>query len=93
MSALNKIQTLSAEKEAHEGFLLMRARQQQEERLQFRKAWRRRRSGEELSVQSGVDEVEKGSANGFGKLRLLQRYGSFVSSLPMAESAVVACRG
>lgn len=92
MTAVPKIQTLSEEKEAHEGFLLMRNREQQEERYQFRKAWRQRRSGEE-SLQNRSVEGEKSSANGFGKLRLLQRYGPFVSNLPMTESTVVACRG
>lgn len=92
MTALKKIQILNDEKDAHEGFLLMRARQQQEERYQFRKAWRRRRSGEDW-VQNRVDDGKKGSANGFGKLRLLQRYGSVVSNLSMTESTVVACRG
>ncbi|KAJ5174599.1 uncharacterized protein N7482_000476 [Penicillium canariense] len=38
-----KIEALSEEKAAHEGFMLMRTRQQEEERHQFRKAWKRRR--------------------------------------------------
>lgn len=39
----NQIQSLSDEKETHEEFMSLRRKQQQDERQQFRKAWKRRR--------------------------------------------------
>ncbi|KAJ5735313.1 uncharacterized protein N7483_000438, partial [Penicillium malachiteum] len=44
---ISYVQDLSEEKEAHESFMSMRMRQQEDERSQFRKAWKRRRSLEE----------------------------------------------
>jgi hypothetical protein len=85
-----KIQTLSEEKEAHEDFMLMRMRQQDEERNQFRKSWKRRRSVEEQ--KQDVSSVKSG-ATGLNKFPRLPRYGYSVSSLATTVTTAVACRG
>lgn len=69
----SKIQTLSKEKAAHEGFMLMRTRQQEEEQHQFRKAWKRRRSLETTMVTNEDCEMTKSDTNRFIKLRRLQK--------------------
>ncbi|KAJ5574100.1 uncharacterized protein N7459_008527 [Penicillium hispanicum] len=91
----SKIEALSEEKKAHEGFKLMRMRQQEEERSQFRKAWKRRRSVE--NVENPVrhkqnDSMKRKTADGLSKLRRLQRYGSMAPSLAVTESKVLTCR-
>ncbi|KAJ5888582.1 hypothetical protein N7495_008623 [Penicillium taxi] len=82
---LDHIQILNAEKEAREGFLLLRTKQQDEERSQFRKAWRRRRSVENAINQKLMQKEEqkpkptqKGKQNGLDKLGRLQRYDLLV---------------
>lgn len=71
----------------------MRRKQQEDEREQFRKAWRRRRTEEESEVlyqdngANKMNEVDKK-----GKSRLLQRYASFKSNIAVTESGVVVCR-
>ena len=88
-----KIEKLSEEKEAHEEFMLMRMRQQEEERNQFRKSWKRRRSVESaLEEERGVSPV-RSSATGLNKLRRLPQYRNLASNLAATESTAVACRG
>ncbi|KAF3387015.1 hypothetical protein F1880_000261 [Penicillium rolfsii] len=89
------IQTLSEEKAAHEGFMLMRTRQQEEERNQFRKAWKRRRSLESaMTTKAESDAMTRSDAtNRFIKLPRLQWPGQFAPVLATAESTVVACHG
>jgi hypothetical protein len=87
---LVQVQALSEEKEAHEGFLSMRHRQQDEEQHQFRKAWRRRRSssGDEETQQSAIE-----TANRLGRLRRLPRYGYSGQRLGMTGSTALAVEG
>lgn len=87
-----KIQTLSEEKAAHEGFMLMRTRQQEDERNQFRKAWKRRRSLETAMSTKDSHVVTRSNNNKFMKLRRLQRYGQWASTLT-TEGTVLTCRG
>lgn len=70
--------------------MMMRSRQQEEERCQFRKACRRRATAE-TQKQSG--NAVKGNANEPYKLGRLQRYGYLASSPAATESTAVACRG
>ncbi len=89
-----KIQTLSEEKAAHEGFMLMRTRQQEDERNQFRKAWKRRRSLETaMSAKESHVVTRSDNNNRFMKLRRLQRYGQWASTLATAEGTALACQG
>ncbi|KAJ6021719.1 hypothetical protein N7540_007223 [Penicillium herquei] len=69
------IQDLSEEKEAHEGFMSMRMRQQEDERSQFRKAWKRRRSLEESLAlkERQLSLTVKSSPNGNG-LPIIRRF-------------------
>lgn len=85
-----QVQALSEEKEAHNGFLSMRHRQQDDEQHQFRKAWKRRRSS------SGDDEVQQSAietANRLGRLRRLQRYSYSGQRLGATGSTVLAVEG
>ncbi|KAJ5135237.1 uncharacterized protein N7515_004515 [Penicillium bovifimosum] len=87
---LSYVQALSEEKEAHEGFLSMRHRQQDEEQYQFRKAWKRRRSSstDDEAQQSAVE-----TGNRLGRLRpRLPRYGSG-QRLGVTGSTAVAVEG
>ncbi|KAJ5105954.1 hypothetical protein NUU61_003301 [Penicillium alfredii] len=88
---LTYIEALTDEKEAHDDFLLQRSRQQEEERNQFRKAWKRRRSVEK-QVQRHKDAPVKVRVTGLGRLRRLQRY-SYLGPMATTGSAAVACRG
>lgn len=90
---ITKIQTLSEEKAAHEGFMLMRTRQQEEERYQFRKAWKRRRSLETAITTKENYAVTRSDTNRFTKLRLFQRYGQCASTLATAEGTALTCQG
>lgn len=91
---VTKIQTLSEEKAAHEGFMLMRTRQQEDERYQFRKAWKRRRSLETtMSTKESYAVARSRNTNRFMKLRRLQRYGQCASTLATAEGTALACQG
>ncbi|KAB8259158.1 hypothetical protein BDV32DRAFT_150686 [Aspergillus pseudonomiae] len=51
---LSYIEALTEEKEAHEEFLVHRAKQQDDEQQHFRKAWNRRRSSEEQPVDANA---------------------------------------
>ncbi|KAE8318448.1 hypothetical protein BDV39DRAFT_168977 [Aspergillus sergii] len=51
---LSHIEALMEEKEAHEEFLVHRAKQQDDEQQHFRKAWNRRRSSEEQPVDANA---------------------------------------
>ncbi|KAJ6096289.1 hypothetical protein N7486_007035 [Penicillium sp. IBT 16267x] len=89
---LSYIQVLREEKEAHEGFMLMRLKQQDQERNQFRKVWKRRRS-----IESAIEEKEtqitvtvKGNINGLQKLRRLQL--AYLSPSLATKSPAVACQ-
>ncbi|KAE8149745.1 hypothetical protein BDV25DRAFT_140527 [Aspergillus avenaceus] len=59
---LTCIEALAEEKEAHEEFLLNRAKQQDDEQQHFRKAWNRRRSSDE-QLQN------RSPSRGLGRLR------------------------
>ncbi|KAJ5749246.1 uncharacterized protein N7511_010942 [Penicillium nucicola] len=86
---LTCVQALSEEKESHVDFLSLRHKQQDEEQVQFRKAWKRRRSS------SGDEEVQKNATENFnrsGKLRRLQRYGYLGPRLGTTGSTPVAVR-
>lgn len=72
--------------------MLMRLKQQDDERNQFRKVWKRRRS-----LESAIEEKEKqitatmkGNINGLQKLRRLQ-LGALSPSL-VAKSPAVTCQ-
>ena len=93
LATKSQIQTLSEEKAAHEGFMLMRTRQQEDERHQFRKAWKRRRSMETAMTTIEDCKVTKSDTNRFIKLRRLQKYGQLTSTLATAESPALACQG
>ncbi|KAJ5792722.1 uncharacterized protein N7503_008700 [Penicillium pulvis] len=89
---LSYIQVLREEKEAHEGFMLMRLKQQEDERNQFRKVWKRRRS-----IESAIEEKEKqitmtvkGNNNGLQKLRRLQL--GYLSPSLVTKSPAVTCQ-
>ena len=77
-----QIKTLNDEKEAHLDFLHLRAKQQAEERVHFRKAWSRRRSSEQDREGSGVEAEASDDAagNAYGlwrtqsRLRRLRRF-------------------
>ncbi|KAJ5211925.1 uncharacterized protein N7498_003571 [Penicillium cinerascens] len=86
------IKTLSEEKEAHEDFMLMRMRQQEEERNQFRKSWKRRRSVESALEEEQDVSPNRSNATGLDKLRRLPQYRNLASNLA-TESTAVACRG
>lgn len=86
---LGYVETLNEEKQAHDGFMLMRTRQQEDERAQFRKAWKRRRSVE--TVQSQVDPIQECSPG--PPKRRVPRYGHLVPTLVASLSAPMACRG
>lgn len=88
-----KIKTLSEEKEAHEEFMLMRMRQQEEERNQFRKSWKRQRSVESAFEEKQDVSSVKSGATGLNKFPRLPRYGYSMSSLATTETTAVACRG
>ncbi|KAJ5925717.1 hypothetical protein N7454_008356 [Penicillium verhagenii] len=98
---LSYIQVLREEKEAHEGFMLMRLKQQEDERSQFRKVWKRRRS-----IESALEEKEKekererenqitlmvkGNINGLQKLRRLQ-LGYLSPTSLVTKSPAVTCQ-
>ncbi|KAJ5293709.1 hypothetical protein N7508_008530 [Penicillium antarcticum] len=86
---LTCVQALSEEKESHVGFLSMRHKQHYEEQVQFRKAWRRRRSS------SGDEEMQKTVIENFnrsGKLRRLQRHGYLGPRLGTTGSTPVAAK-
>ncbi|KAJ5561499.1 hypothetical protein N7535_004039 [Penicillium sp. DV-2018c] len=87
---LSYVQALSEEKEAHEVFLSMRHRQQDEEQHQFRKAWKRRRSSstDDEAQQSAIE-----TANRVGRLRRLPRYGYSGQRLGVAGSRALAVEG
>ncbi|KAJ5155904.1 hypothetical protein N7492_008707 [Penicillium capsulatum] len=88
---LSYIDTLSEEKKAHDGFMLMRTRQQEDERNQFRKAWKRRRSVE--TVQSQVQPVKEYS-HGAPKRRVPRSgYSGLGPTLVASLAAPMACRG
>ncbi|KAJ5390387.1 uncharacterized protein N7496_001455 [Penicillium cataractarum] len=87
-----KIHELSEEKAAHEGFMLMRTRQQEEERNQFRKAWKRRRSLENAVTTKEETAITRSDTNRFIKIRRLQRYGHWGSTLATTESTVLTCQ-
>ncbi|KAJ5692901.1 hypothetical protein N7462_002324 [Penicillium macrosclerotiorum] len=88
------IQALSEEKEAHEGFMMMRMRQQEEERCQFRKAWKRQRSVETAPHLKQDDSPTTASGNNrFNKLRRLHRYGYVAPALTTTETTALACQG
>ncbi|EPS30142.1 hypothetical protein PDE_05092 [Penicillium oxalicum 114-2] len=73
---LDHVHILSTEKAAHECFMLMRTRQQEDERVQFRRAWRRRRSTESLFSSGEESKTDKEKNPGaFLNLRRLQRRG------------------
>lgn len=88
-----KIEKLCEEKDAHEEFMLMRMRQQNEERDQFRKSWKRRRSGERALEEERDTSPVKSSASGLSKLRRLPQYRNLASNLAATESTAVACPG
>lgn len=68
----------------------MRMRQQEDERNQFRKAWRRRRSVE--FMESDISDVEKqDNTNGFLRMRRLQLQGYL--SPGFSKSPAVTCQG
>jgi hypothetical protein len=75
--------------------MLMRSRQQEEERHQFRKAWKRRRSLESaMTTKEDSNALMKSdTTNRFIKLRRFQRYGQFASTLATAESGALTCHG
>ncbi|OOQ87969.1 hypothetical protein PEBR_15395 [Penicillium brasilianum] len=87
------IQELSEEKAAHEGFMLMRARQQEEERYQFRKAWKRRRSLESAMATQAEAAMARNETNRLIKIRRLQKYGHWASTLVTTESTALTCQG
>lgn len=66
----DQIKILLEEKEAHEEFLSHRAKQAGDERVNFRKAWRRSRAGEEqrgrTRSRSGLGAL-RGSRSGKGR--------------------------
>jgi hypothetical protein len=74
--------------------MLMRMKQQEEERNQFRKAWKRRRSVEsELEDKEHISLVTvRVNSSGLTKFRRLPLYESPVPHLATAKSATVACR-
>lgn len=63
---ISYIEELNEEKEAHEGFMLMRMRQQEDERNQFRKAWKRRRSIEDPVQEKKILLTVSGGNNNDG---------------------------
>ncbi|KAJ5709408.1 hypothetical protein N7493_010742 [Penicillium malachiteum] len=72
---ISYIQELSEEKEAHEGFMSMRMRQQEDERSQFRKAWKRRRSLEEsLALKEKQLTLTVKSNNNGSALPIIRRF-------------------
>ncbi|KAJ5103541.1 hypothetical protein N7532_004070 [Penicillium argentinense] len=88
---LAHIQDLNEEKEAHDGFMLLRTRQQYEEQQQFRKAWKRRRSLENtLELNS---PTLKRNDSMMSRLRRLQRQGYMGAPLVTTDSTVLECRG
>ncbi|KAJ5235107.1 uncharacterized protein N7469_004275 [Penicillium citrinum] len=85
------VQALSDEKEAHSEFMLLRTRQQDEEQLQFRKAWKRRRSLENtLRLSSPAVKSNNGMSIRF---RRLQRHGYLATPLVASDSPVLECKG
>lgn len=91
-----KVQALSEEKEAHEGFMLMRTKQQEEERVQFRKACKRRRSIEDAEQQKQTFLVIRRNSSGLQKLRRTQHAyiaSSNMGALASAKSPVLTCQG
>lgn len=89
-----QIKTLNEEKEAHLDFLRLRSKQQDDERVYFRKVWSRRRPSEPLDNAQTRDasgnegDASDDATNGFGirrtqsRLVRLRRFStsSFVSS-------------
>ena len=92
LSPPTKIQTLSEEKEAHEAFMLMRAKQQEDERHQFRKVWKRRRAEEKLAQQDQNTLTVKENIKALQKLRRLQRYGYSGANLAASKSPALTCQ-
>ncbi|KAJ5132576.1 hypothetical protein N7448_006734 [Penicillium atrosanguineum] len=86
------IQSLNEEKEAHEYFVLMRMKQQEEERNQFRKSWKRRRSVESAPEEKEYTPPIRRNSSGLNRFRPLPLYGKVVPDLARAESTAVACR-
>ncbi|KAJ5266919.1 hypothetical protein N7478_009727 [Penicillium angulare] len=96
---LSYIEELNEEKEAHEGFMLMRMRQQEDERNQFRKAWKRRRSIEDPVQEKKILVTVSGGNNndddGIQKVRRfhLPVHGYLSHNPNLATSASqVACQ-
>ncbi|KAJ6166947.1 hypothetical protein N7470_002394 [Penicillium chermesinum] len=94
------VQALSEEKEAHQGFMLMRTKQQEDERAQFRKAWKRRRSVEDAVQHKEKALVIRKNSNGLSKMRRAQHaYTSMASSnfkmddMAVTKSPMLACQG
>ena len=90
--AFDKIQILSEEKKAHEDFMLMRMKQQEEERNQFRKSWKRRQSVESALEENHTVSPIRRNSSGLNKFHPLPLYGNKVPHLARAESTAVACR-
>ncbi|KAJ6115606.1 hypothetical protein N7523_006023 [Penicillium sp. IBT 18751x] len=86
------IQLLSEEKQAHQDFMLMRMKQQEEERNQFRKSWKRRRSVETALEEKHFNFPISRNSGGMNKFRPLPLYGNVVPNLARAEPTAVACR-
>lgn len=71
----------------------MRTRQQEDEQNQFRKAWKRRRSLETAMSTKESHVVTRSDNNRFMRLRRLQRYGQWASTLATAEGTALTCQG
>ncbi|KAJ5760488.1 hypothetical protein N7520_007644 [Penicillium odoratum] len=90
---LSYIQVLREEKEAHEGFLLMRLKQQGDEQIQFRKVWKRRRSVESAVQEKQITLTVKRNNSGLQRLRRLQLgYLSPSPSAGLAKAPAVTCQ-
>ncbi|KAJ5684038.1 uncharacterized protein N7477_000383 [Penicillium maclennaniae] len=89
---LDQIQLLSEEKQAHQDFMLMRMKQQEEERNQFRKSWKKRRSVETALEEKQFNFPISRNSGGMNKFRPLPLYGNVVPNMARAEPTAVACR-
>lgn len=72
--------------------MLMRMKQQEEERNQFRKSWKRRRSVESALEEKQFISPIRMNSSGLNKFRPLALYGNVAPDLARAESTAVACR-
>lgn len=93
LTFVGKVQELNEEKEAHEGFMLMRMKQQEDERAQFRKAWKRRRSVEDCVPQKQKSLIIRRNSSGLQKSRQIQHVYIAEGNMDnLAKAPVVACQ-